>query len=314
MTGFVGVDLGATNLRGWVVDASGEERGRDRLPVGEDPSPAAVVDRIAELADRLLESAGLASLAGLCVGVAGWLDEASGLVHNGPNLGWRDVPFGRLLQARLRGPARVVNDLSAVTWGEWRAGAGQGAEHLLCVFLGSGLGAGLVLHGRLYGGASGLAGELGHIPVQPGGRACGCGRNGCLEAYVGGHNVEARLREEASEGRHVAALRAAGDPSALTCAHAEQAAAAGDPDAARLWDEVAGWLAMGLTTGIQLLNPDHLILGGGVLDGCPDLRRRTLDSLEAQCPASMLEPTRVVPSTLGGWAGAVGAALLARQS
>ena len=311
MNGYVGVDLGATNLRGALVGGDGEEVRRERCGLGEDRTPEVVAERVAELVAALAVGPDRAVEA-VCVGVAGWLDSETGLVCNGPNLGWRDVPFGELLTARLERPVRLVNDLSAVTFGEWRAGAGQGARHLLCVFVGSGLGAGLVLDGRLYEGATGMAGELGHVTVEPGGRPCGCGRRGCLEAYVGGHNLEARVRQEATEGRHAAALAEAGEVGALTCAHVEAAWRRGDPDAHALWEVTAGWLAIGLATGIELLNPDRLVLGGGVVQGCSGLLTLTLEALHQACAPSLLAPTRIVPAALGGWAGALGAAQLAR--
>ena len=198
------------------------------------------------------------------------------------------------------------NDLTAVTYGEWRCGAATDARDVLCVFVGSGLGSGMVVDGRLYEGASGLAGELGHVTVVDGpeGWECGCGRAGCVEAYVGGRYLEARARLPPPDGL--------GDAGA-TCSSLDQAYRRGDPAAVRLWEQAADRLGQALTIGIQLLDPEVVVLGGGALDAAPNYRDLALAALRRRCPPAMLEGTPVVPAALGPLAGALGSALLARD-
>jgi glucokinase len=313
----IGIDLGGTHLRGVVLDEATGSIAEELLAVGQDRAPEAVADRLAELVGRLLAAEGAAEgaeIAGVGIGVAAWLNGQTGVVHNAPNLGWRDVPLRDLLASRLDLPFRLVNDLTAITYGEWKMGAARGATNLLCVFVGSGLGAGLVLGGQLHEGATGIAGELGHITVEPDGRPCNCGRRGCLEAYVGGHYLEERVREAAAAGGHAGALQAAGGQvEDITCTALEVAWRNGDPDARALYEEAARWLAIGLGTAIQVLNPDTLVLGGGVMGACPGYRSLALEALHQDCPSAMLHPCHLVPPKLGRLSGAMGAALLARE-
>ena len=298
MSELVGIDLGGTNIRGVRIDSFGRAVAEHRVPVGQDRTPEAIVEVVRGVVDRL--GGANEGVIGVGIGVAAWLDTSTGHIHNAPNLGWTDVGFAALVRERLGRPAIVVNDLSAVTYGEWKAGAGIESTHLLCVFVGSGLGTGMVIDGALYEGACGLAGELGHIPVVADGHPCGCGRRGCLETYVGGRYLEARLRAET------------GDAS-ITCTDVEIAYRNGNAEARARWEEAARWLAIGLTTAIQVLNPDTLVLGGGVMNGCPGYRSLTLEHLHNTCPPALLSPTRIVPPKLGDLSGAIGAALLARD-
>src|SRR5512142_3058877 len=191
----IGVDLGGPNARAAVVDVdTGEIVAAHKEPLRE-RDPARVVEVVRH---ALAEAAGAASVAvsaagGVGVGVAGQCLGATGVVLNAPNLGWRDVPFGALVAQAAGAPARIVNDLSAAAWGERQLGAARGVDDAVLVFVGSGVGSGLILGGRLHDGARGVAGELGHVKVRPlrGGppRPCGCGQRGCLEAYAGGHNL-----------------------------------------------------------------------------------------------------------------------------
>lgn len=310
----VGVDLGATNVRAAAVSERGETGPLLKRPVPEGRAPEAVAAAVAALAG---EAAGGGPPAAVGVGLAGWLDRGTGLVRVGPNLGFRDVPFGAMLAARLEG-ARValVNDLRAIAWGEHRFGAGAGAEVLLVVFMGSGIGSSVVIGGRPLEGAANVACEIGHTRVVPrGGRACGCGQLGCLEAYVGGHNIERRARADVALGVRTAALDAAGGrPEALTCAALEAAAAAGDPYATELWAEVAGYTAQALGSLLTYLNPDRLLLGGGVWEGSPTLRALVLERLPREASPTAYETCRIERPTLGDRAGILGAADFAREA
>src|SRR5512142_916474 len=192
----IGVDLGGPNARAAVVDVdTGEIVAAHKEPLRE-RDPARVVEVVRH---ALAEAAGAASVAvsaagGVGVGVAGQCLGATGVVLNAPNLGWRDVPFGDLLRGAVGVPVRIANDLSVAAWGEKRFGAAKGLDDVVLVFVGSGVGAGLILGGRLHDGAQGVAGEFGHIKVRPARagaslRGCGCGEAGCLEAYTSGMNV-----------------------------------------------------------------------------------------------------------------------------
>lgn len=308
-------DLGGTNLRLAIVDAAGAVLSSEKRKV-VDRTPEGVVAALAETAREVLQLAGvqLADVAGVGVGVAGPCRGASGLVVMAPNLGWRDVPFGRMVADALGRPARVVNDLSAAAWGEARVGGARGERDVVLVFVGSGVGSGLILDGRLYEGVGGLAGEFGHTKVVPGGRLCGCGEHGCLEAYVGGHNIARRIREMTEGEKARAILRAAGgDPTRISGSALEIAAEEGDEEAIALREEIAQMLGMQVANLITLLNPSRLILGGGVLTGMAGLKTRTIEWIRELAGRPQLAQVSIRSADLGDDAGVIGAGLLALE-
>lgn len=313
----VGIDLGGTNARAAVVDRDSGEIVASHKEPHRDRAPASVVETVAHAVHAALEaepSAG--SFARLGVGVAGQCLGRTGVVLNAPNLGWRDVPFGELLERRLGMKVRIANDLSAAAWGEWRFGAARGVDDAVLVFVGSGVGSGLILGGRLHDGHRGVAGELGHVKVRPARaatapRRCGCGETGCLEAYTSGMNLAARVREELEAG---AASRVRdlvhGDLARVSASVVDAAYAEGDPYARALWDEVADLLGNAIASVTTLLNPARLILGGGVLLGCPELRRMAEEVFQARVSRSALVGLGLERAFLGDDAGVIGAALL----
>ncbi len=313
----LGVDLGGTNARAAVVDRDTGEIISSHKATHQDRSPAAVVETVAHVVLAALVGQGRTpgSFGQVGVGVAGQCLGRTGVVLNAPNLGWREVPLGELLAARLGAPVRILNDLSAAAWGERRFGAARGFDDALLVFVGSGVGSGLILGGRLHDGHHGVAGELGHVKVRPirGGvpRRCGCGEAGCLEAYTSGMNIAARVREELAAGAASQVLELVqGDLSGVSASLVDAAHAAGDPYARALWEEVSDLLGNAIATAVTLLNPARVILGGGVILGCPELRRLVLSALEAKVSRSAAAGLSVERAFLGDDAGVIGAALL----
>jgi glucokinase len=310
----IGADLGGTNVRAAVVDrATGEVVAAHRERI-VDRSPAAVAERLTHAVREAARQAGT-RVRRVGVGVAGQCLGRTGLVLNAPNLGWSDVVFGALVAEAASAPVAIVNDLSAAAWGERQLGAAKGFDDALLVFVGSGVGSGLILGGRLHDGARGLAGELGHVKVRPlrGGppRPCGCGERGCLEAYAGGHNLAARVRQELVAGVPSGIPQLVGGELAqVTASVVDQACAAGDPYALELWDEVADLLGTAIANVVTLLNPGRVILGGGVVLGCPGLERLVREVYAKHVSRSAGAGVELVPAALGDDAGVVGAALL----
>jgi glucokinase len=314
----VGVDLGGTNARAALVDVErgavvGEEA---RHPI-VDRGPAAVAALLEELV-RAVDPRG--QRAGVGVGIAAMLRGFSGVVVNSPNLGWREVDFRALLRERVGARAELYNDLNAIAFGEATWGGARGVRDVLFCFVGTGVGAGLVTGGELYSGATHLAGEMGHgkvvPPSAPGARLCGCGQRGCLEAYASGRNLQARAREElglliaAGQRAPSLALELAGSLELVHAGHLDEAARRGDAYADRLWSEVALHLGVALANAVTLLNPSRLVMGGGVWQGAPELKRRALAEFDAAVNAPSREGFSVVDSTLGDIAGVLGAAAL----
>ncbi len=315
MTLAVGIDLGATNIRVALVDTqprsrlvpelSGEEK--RKLPATD---PDTVVGVIADALATLASVAPAAASAPVGIGVAGMLRGDTGIVDNAPNLGWRDVDFGGLLEARAPGHRfELNNDVNAITFGEYAYGSGRGARDILCVFMGTGIGGGIVEGGHLVKGASHIAGEIGHTKVVWGeaARPCACGLRGCIEAYAGGKNLAQRARDEASP----VALAIAGGRDAIHGGHIDEAARRGDPWAVALWDEVAPLLGVVLANAVTLLNPGRLILGGSVAWGTPDLMRRARAAYQATVNVPSGAACTLVEAQLGDAAGILGSAALA---
>jgi glucokinase len=314
----LGIDLGGTNARAAVVDrdsgtilASHKEMHRSR-------TPEAVVEVVAEAVRQSLAAAGAdaAQVSSAGMGVAGQVLGRSGVVLNAPNLGWRDVALGELVARRLGLEVRIANDLSAAAWGELRFGAAKGLDDAALVFVGSGVGSGLILGGRLHEGHRGVAGELGHIKVRPlrattPRRLCGCGQHSCLEAYTSGVNIAARVREELAAGAASAVTGlVGGDLARVTATAVDEAYGKGDAYARELWGEVGALLGTALANLVTLLNPARVILGGGVILGCPGLEAIVHRVFEEEVSRSAGVGVTLDRAHLGDDAGVVGAALL----
>ncbi|OFX21267.1 MAG: sugar kinase [Anaeromyxobacter sp. RBG_16_69_14] len=314
----MGIDLGGTNARAAVVDRdSGEIVAAHKEPHRE-RSPAVVAETVARAVRQSGRAAGMEPVAfgHVGVGVAGQCLGRTGVVLNAPNLGWRDVPFGELLERALGVRVRIANDLSTAAWGEQRFGAARGLDDVALVFVGSGVGSGLILGGRLHDGHRGVAGELGHVKVRPmrpdtAVRRCGCGEMGCLEAYTSGMNIAARVREELTAGAtSVVRDLVQGDLDRVNATVLDTACARGDTYARALWEEVADLLGTAIAALVTLLNPARVILGGGVILGCPELQSRVREVFDARVSRSAAAGLSLERAFLGDDAGVIGAALL----
>jgi glucokinase len=258
----VGIDVGGTKLALALADAEGRLLARRRRPTEPSRDPAADWARIVGDVRDLLAEAGvtLADVAAVGVSLPGPLDRERGVLLEPPNLpGWSEVPVRELLEAALERPVHLENDANAATLAEWRHGAGRGASHLAYLTMSTGVGAGLVLGGRLYRKRAGSAGEVGHARVEWDGALCGCGRRGCLEAYCGGAAWTRRLREITPEASRVAAL--AGGPAGARPEHVVAAAGEGDAFALAELDRYNRYLARGLVNLVFTLAPEVVVLG-----------------------------------------------------
>jgi glucokinase len=316
----IGVDLGGSNLRIAAVRGGAVlEDTQHREQVGEPRDPDTIIARLCTLVEMTRHRAGATEdeCVPVGVGIAAMLRDRAGTIANSPHLRWRDVPFGALLAARLGAlrPLGVYNDVNAITWGECELGAGAGASDVLAVYVGTGIGGGVVSAGALVEGATHCAGEIGHTKVRwdEGAAPCACGGRGCVEAYVGGTYVLARIRLELHSGARSLAVELAGGGDLVNPGHVDQAAAAGDPWALDLWAELAPLLGVALANAVCVLNPARLILGGGMLGRTPVLREQVIAALMIAAPTALTERLEVLDAVLGDDAGLVGAALLAAR-
>lgn len=294
----LGVDLGGTHVRAAVID---RERGVVVGSVKEthrDKSPEAVVESIALAAARATKEAGLTGRLSCGVAVAGQL--RGDVVTVAPNLGWREVPFGQLLAAKLGARAAVINDLKAAAWGELMFGAARGETDSFTCFAGSGVGSASIAGGELILGARGVAGEIGHLKVKfEGGRRCGCGEFGCLEAYAGGLNLEAWMKEVGLHG---------GAPELEVQAHS------GNAEALHLWDFASSALALAIANQVTVTNPGCVVLGGGMLVRCPKMVERIIKTIQTRALAASREGLKIALAALGDDSGVVGAAMLGLEN
>jgi glucokinase len=247
------------------------------------------------------------------IAAAGQIHPQTQAVVYAPNLNWRDVPLKARIEARFGLPVWVENDVRAAAWGEFRFGAGRGAQSLMAVFVGTGVGSGAILGGRLWRGASNAAGEIGHTQVLPDGLPCVCGLGGCLEAYCSGVGFIRRFESVLLAGASTALrARTGGESSKLTARHVAEAAAEGDPIAREFWQDAVRYLGLAIANAVTLLNPERLVLGGGVVEGVPALVEAVTGTIGARTTL-MARAVTVHRARLGDWAGAAGAAALAAE-
>jgi glucokinase len=270
--------------------------------------PAAVLDTIQQVIARLAES--LDALASIGVASTGQIHPETGAIVAAPHLGWRDVGLATTLAAKFGVPVTVENDVRAAAWGEFRLG-GHRARSLLAVFVGTGIGSGAVLDGTLWTGDGNGAGDLGHTRVVADGLACPCGGHGCLEQYASTSGFKRRLRAALAAATPTALREATeGDPDALTADMVAAAANSGDPLARTLWTDAQRYLTLAVANYVTLLNPEVLVLGGGVVDNVPELFDEITGGVMAATTILARDSLRIERTRLGEWAGVLGAASL----
>ncbi len=247
---------------------------------------------------------------------AGPLDLGRGVVTTPPNLpGWRDVPLRDMLRRAFGLPVLLENDANAQGYGEYRFGAGKGARHLLFVTVSTGIGGGIVLDGRIYHGASGAAGEVGHLPLDPAGPPCGAGHPGDLEAMASGLAIAREAETALQQGRCPVLARLAGEGREVTAETVTEAALLGDAGAIGIIQRAGRYLGMGLAGLVNVLNPDTVVLGGGLTNIGDLYLAPAREELARRAFPQALADVRVAIGSLGEQAGALGAvALMAEQS
>lgn len=315
---YLGVDIGGTHTRVALGTAEGAILARETGRTPSRGTPESVVREIAGSTRALLERARVPLGAVVAAGAAaaGTCDRARGVIVTSPNLPtWHNVPLRALLEKELGIPIVVINDAKAAALGEWLYGAGRGTSHMVYVTVSTGIGSGLVLNGRLYEGVSGSAGEVGHIILDPQGPLCACGNRGCLEAFASGTAI-AREAAQALRAGRPSLLRemAGGHPEAITAWEVGEAARRGDTLAREVIERAVAYLGLGLAALVNLLNPERIVLGGGVArmgDLLFEPLRRAMKEHAFELPASAVE---LVPWTLDEDVGVLGAIAIAHQT
>lgn len=304
------LDIGGTKLAAGIVDSGGNVLARAEVPTLAAEGPERVLDRIVRLAKVVMSAPGISGRAIQRVGIgcAGPVDRQAGLVLNPPNLpGWIHVPLVDHVQNALGHPAVLENDANAAALGEFRYGAGKGANSLVYLTVSTGIGAGIILDGKLWHGLKDGAGEVGHMTLVPDGPVCGCGNRGCLEALASGPSIARRAREALSTGRS-SRLR---DVEDLTAADVARLAQERDTVAAEVWTATVEYLALGVAAVVTIIAPERVVIGGGVAKAgdflFEPLRRQVYHRVKLVAVASL----PILPAALGSDVGILGAAAVA---
>ena len=312
----VGVDLGGTNVVvGLVPIEGGEVLGLRTLPTESNRGAKFVVDRIVHMVDdaiaEVAEAHGTtrAAIAGVGIGSPGPLNRKTGTVINTPNLGWRNFPLRDLIANAVKLPCTLDNDANCATYGEWWLGAGRGTKTLVGFTLGTGIGGGIVLNGEIYHGCSDVAGEIGHMTIDSNGRKCKCGNYGCLEQYASGPAIALRAVEGIEAGAEsLLEEMVDGKLDDVTAATVYEAAVLGDPYATEVMKDTAKFLGSGVASIINILNPQMVVIAGGVTRAGDHLFVPLIAEVRRRAFRSAQECCRIVPAELPGTAGVVGAA------
>ncbi len=314
-TASVGVDLGGTNIRAAVFDGGMEILGRSEMPTRAHEAADDVIRRIAACVREALDRSSVAAeeVGGVGIGAAGLTDLRTGVVVLASNLGWKNVPLKERLEQELEGlRVEVDKDTNAAALAEARLGTGREFGHFRYVTAGTGIGGGIILDGALYRGATGGAGDIGHVVVDPEGPLCGCGGHGCVEVFSSGSGMVNRTKELLADGAQ--AVSSAMMVEGLTTQTIFESADEGDSVAGQVVETAGTALGLALADYVNVNNPEAIVLGGGVVRAGRvytnpverELRRRALPAL--------VEVVRLVPPGLGDDVGVVGAALLLAES
>ncbi len=309
----IGIDVGGTNVKIALVDDRGKIIYSNSVPTRAEMGYEYTVNNIKQAIYDLMKETKLTTkdIEGIGFGFPGQVDYKAGIVRNAPNIpGWVEVPIAKLIEDEFKIPTRVDNDVRCAALGELNYGAGKGCENLICITVGTGIGSGLIINGKLVRGATNAAGEIGHIKLQiHDGPICGCGDTGCLEAFASGPSIVA-MAEDYIRGGKSTKFREMASGGEISPYIVCEAAKAGDPVAKRIFTIMGEYIGIGLASVVNLLNPEKIIVGGGVADAGDlllDPLRETLKKRAMKIAGAAVE---VVPAQLGNTAGVIGASLL----
>lgn len=298
---YIGVDLGGTYTKIGLVDKKGKIIAKRTLKT-MNYKRSSLIDKIVDSIDKLLIEKKLKrrNISGIGMGLPGLIDSRRGVVRYLVNIpGWRNVYLKRLLEARLNIKTYIDNDVNLMTLGELYYGAGKNAGNLICITLGTGVGGGIVIDGKLYRGTDLVAGEIGHIPINEKGPRCNCGGIACIESYIGNRYLIKKLKKKNKK---------------FTFELVDKAARMGDRFAIRFWKEVGTKLGIALTGVINFLNPEKIVIGGGIANAGRFLFDPLKETVKKRAMKIQGKSVKIVKAKLGGDAGIIGAAILVKIS
>ncbi len=313
----VGIDLGGTKMMAAALDERGKVVASRKLMTQPNLGAEGVTGEIAKLVAKMIKGVKPGKVAGVCVGAPGAMDPQGGIVYHAPNLGWKQYPLSKNLGKKLGIPVTIDNDVNVGAVGEFALGAGRGARNLVAIFVGTGIGAGIIINGRLFHGSFGAAGEVGHVRMTSNGPLCGCGGRGCAEALASRSAMERLIRRSIQMGREsiIPRLLEEKGKEKITSSIIQRALEAGDAVTLEVYERTQHRLGVLVADVINLLDPDTVVIGGGIAERMGEhfvgpIREVAFQHIMRAEGASQI---RVVPTVLKELAGAVGAAVLAWQ-
>lgn len=308
----IGIDVGGTNVKIALVD-DGKIIYSNSVPTYAQMGYEYTVNNIKQAIRDLMKETETtaADIKGIGFDFPGQVDYKTGVVKLAPNIpGWVNVPIAQMIEEAFHIPTKIDNDVRCAALGEMNFGAGKGCQNFVCITVGTGIGSGLVVNGQLVRGAANAAGEIGHIKLQmKDGPICGCGDTGCLEAFASGPSIVAMAQDYLKSGKSTKFREMAGDGE-ITPYIVAKAAEAGDPVAKRIFTIIGEYVGMGLVSVINLLNPEKVIIGGGVAEAGDLLLEPIRKTVMERAMVVARESVEIVPAELGNSAGVIGASML----
>lgn len=309
----IGIDLGGTKiLIGLVEKESGKVVSHIKKKTKKEKSPENIVRKMVEGVEELLEESGksFTEISSIGIGSAGQIDRKNGIIIGAPNLDCYNLNLKEILQNKFNIPVFVANDVEVATIGEQKFGAGKGCADFVCVFVGTGIGSAIVKNGHIIYGATGTAGELGHIIVDLNGRPCACGAHGCLEAYASRSAIETRIEGALKKGRKSCISEYLEEGKAITSSMIRKSIEREDELVTQCVSEASEYLSGGLASVINLINPELIILGGGLIEAVDYFYKQTIKKAKSKSLPVPAEKIRFSKTILGDFSGVIGAALL----
>ena len=313
----IGIDLGGTKiLTGIVNKGSGEVLYSIKQKTGKEKDAESIVEKLKFSIKEIIETShfDIAQIDSIGIGAPGQVDREKGILVSAPNLNCENLNLKAILEREFFIPTFIGNDVEIATLGEMKFGAGKGFNDFVCIFVGTGVGSGIAQNGKVRHGATGTAGEIGHIIVDAGGRPCGCGGNGCLEAYASRTAIEARIMGALKKGRASVITDYMRDDRAISSKMIKKALDHHDELITHVLFEASDYLSNGLATIINFYNPELIVLGGGLIDAVDEFYERTITKAKAKAlplPASKIQFRK---AKLGDFSGVVGACFLQDSS
>lgn len=302
----IGVDIGGTKINIASVDNTGKILRSINIPTRVEGGPKVIISDIIEAIQSLISDSSDSSPKGIGIGMAGQIDPKNGVILFAPNLEWYDVPLQSELHNALNLPVIITNDVRAATLGEWLYGAGKDCDDIVCLFIGTGIGGGIVSSGNLMTGSSNTAGELGHIVVDMNGPLCTCGNHGCFESYAGGRSLVKRTQEAIAA--HPTIKHGLGNPKLITTKILIEGYRNQDPIAVQVIEKARQALIAGATSIVNGFNPKRLILEGGITHGLPEIIEWIDDGVKQHALKAATKSLQVIRGKHGNDAGVIGAA------